>query len=56
MTCPIYVPPEQGKAEGGRCQLPWLQASKTAVKWQSQAAQIKDPIKLTQIIKTLRDF
>lgn len=32
MTCPIYVPPEQGKVEGGRCQLPWLQASKTAVK------------------------
>lgn len=51
MTCPIYVPGEQGKGVSVA-----MAAGNTAVKWQSQAAQIKDPIKHTQIIKTLRDI
>lgn len=58
MSCPIYVPrvPEgEWHGQGGT----GTGAGKTAVEWHSQAAQIaqiKDPIKLTQIIKTLRDI
>lgn len=50
MTCPIYVPKvPEGEWHGHK-------QDRTAVEWQSQAAQIKDPIKLPQIIKTLRDI